>query len=110
VARAQLLQGDILAARGQLEAAVRTLAASVQLAEQLQTLREVWLGQAALGRVLIRLGRDQEAETQCTQAAQVIEALSTNIQTPRLCHSFLNATPILEVYAALGRRPPPAIP
>jgi tetratricopeptide (TPR) repeat protein len=110
VARAQLLQGDILAARGQLEAAVRTLTASVQLAEQLQTPREVWLGQAALGRVLLRLARDQEAETQYTQAAQVIETLSANIQTPRLRQSFLNATPILEVYAALGRRPPPAIP
>jgi predicted negative regulator of RcsB-dependent stress response len=105
-----LLQGDILTARGQLEAAVRTFTASVQLAEQLQTPREVWLGQAALGRVLLRLGNDQEAETQYTQAARVIEALSINLQTLRLRQSLLGAAPVLEVYAALGRRPPPAIP
>ena len=110
VARAQRLQGDILAASGRLEEAAQALATSVQLAEQLQTPREVWLGKAALGKVLARLGRDKEAEAQFTQAIQTIEAIAANLQTPRLHHSFLNAVPVLEVYAALGHRPPPATP
>jgi tetratricopeptide (TPR) repeat protein len=110
VARAQLLQGEVLAARGRLEEATQTLVASVRLAEQIQTPREVWLGQAALGKVLARLGRDKEAETQFAQAAQVIEAIAAHLQTPRLCHSFLSAAPVLEVYAALGHRPPSATP
>jgi ATP/maltotriose-dependent transcriptional regulator MalT len=108
VVRAQRLQGDILAASGRLTEAAQALATSVQLAEQLQTPREVWLGQAALGKVLARLGRDKEAEVQCIQATQTIETIAANLQTPRLRHSFLGAAPVLEVYAALGQRPPPA--
>jgi hypothetical protein len=68
----------------------------------------VWLGKAALGKVLAQLGRDQEAEAQLTQAAQIIEASAANLQTLRLRHSFLSAAPVLEVYAALGHHPPPA--
>jgi class 3 adenylate cyclase/tetratricopeptide (TPR) repeat protein len=106
ITRAQRLQGDILAASGRLEEAAQVLAASVHLAEQLQTPREVWLGQAALGKVLARLGRDQEAEAQLTQATKTIEAIAANLQTPRLRHSFLSAAPVLDIYAALGHRPP----
>ena len=106
VARAQRLQGDILAASGRLEEAAQTLATSVHLAERLQTPREVWLGQAALGKVLARLGRDKEAEAQLTQATQTIEAIAANLHTPRLHHSFLSAAPVLDIYAALGHRPP----
>jgi hypothetical protein len=110
VARAQWLQGEGLTACGWLEEAAQILTASVRLAEQLRTPREVWLGQATLGKILAWLGRDKEAETQFTQAAQVIEAIAAHLRTPRLCHSFLSATPVLEVYAALGHRPPPATP
>jgi hypothetical protein len=106
VARAQRLQGDILAASGRLEESAQALATSVHLAEQIRTPREVWLGKAALGKVLARLGRDKEAEAQFTQSTQIIEAIAANLLTPRLHHSFLNAVPVLEVYTALGHRPP----
>jgi tetratricopeptide (TPR) repeat protein len=106
IARAQRLQGDILAASGRLDEAAQALAASVHLAEHIQTPREVWLGQAALGKVLARLGRDKEAEAQLTQATQTIEAIAVNLHTPRLHHSFLSAAPVLDLYAALGHRPP----
>jgi tetratricopeptide (TPR) repeat protein len=109
VARAQRLQGDILAASGRLEEAAPVLAASIHLAEHIQTPREVWLGQAALGKALARLGRDKEAAAQLIQATQTIEAIAANLHTPRLHHSFLNAVPVLEVYTALGHRPPSAI-
>ena len=66
------------------------MATSVHLAEHLQTPREVWLGKAALGKVLARLGRDKEAEAQLTQATQTIEAIAANLHTPRLRHSFLS--------------------
>ena len=108
VARAQRLQGDILAASGRLEEAAQALTTSVHLAEQLQTPREVWLGKAALGKVLTRLGRDKGAEAQLTQATQTIEAIAANLHTPRLHHSFLNAVPVLKVYETLGHRPPSA--
>jgi tetratricopeptide (TPR) repeat protein len=106
VARAQRLQGEVLAASGRFDEAAQTLAASVHLAEHIQTPREVWLGQAALGKVLARLGRDKEAEPQLTQATQTIEAIAANLHTPRLRHSFLSAAPVLDIYAALGYRPP----
>jgi tetratricopeptide (TPR) repeat protein len=44
VARAQRLQGEVLAARGRLEEAAQALVTSVHGAEQIQTPREVWLG------------------------------------------------------------------
>jgi tetratricopeptide (TPR) repeat protein len=106
VARAQRLQGEVLAASGRLEEAVQALAASVHLAEHIQTPREVWLGKAALGKILTRLGRDKEAEAQLTQATQTIEAIAANLQIPRLYHSFLSAAPVLDIYTALGHRPP----
>ena len=101
VVRAHWLQGEILAASGRLGEAGQALAASVRLAEQIQTPREVWR-KAALGKVLAQLGRDKEAEAQLTQATQTIEAIAANLQTPRLRHSFLNAMPVLKVYEALG--------
>jgi hypothetical protein len=76
------------------------------LAETLQTPREIWMGKAVLGKVLGRMGNDKEAEAQVTQAVEVIEAIAATLTTPRLRHSFLGAEPVLEVYRALGRRPP----
>jgi ATP/maltotriose-dependent transcriptional regulator MalT len=110
IARAQWLQGEILAARGQLTEAAQVLAASVRLAHQLQTPREVWLGHAALGKVLARLGRDREAETAYGQAMKTIETIAANLETRHLRHTLFTAAPVLEVYAALGHHPPPAPP
>jgi tetratricopeptide (TPR) repeat protein len=105
IARAQWLQGEVLAARGQLDEAAEALGASVRLAEQLQTSREVWLGKAALGKVLAQLGHDQEATTVYGQALQTIDAIVATLWTPQVRRTFLSATPVLEVYAALGKRP-----
>ena len=95
----------MLAARGQLDEAVQALEASVRLAEQLQTPREVWLGKAALGKALAALGRDQEAETVYGQALQIIDAIVATLWTPQMRRTFLSAAPVLEVYTALGERP-----
>ncbi|MBI3045713.1 MAG: hypothetical protein HYY78_23135, partial [Betaproteobacteria bacterium] len=108
IARAQWLQGEILAAGGRLEEGAQRLAESVRLAETIQTPREIWMGKAAMGKVLARMGKDKEkeAEAQFLQAAQTIEVIAEKLQTPGLHRSFLGAEPILEVYRALGRRPP----
>ncbi|MBI3304223.1 MAG: AAA family ATPase [Deltaproteobacteria bacterium] len=106
IARAQWLQGEVLAASGRLEEGARMLEAAVRLAESLQTLREVWMGKAALGKALARMGKDKEAEAQFTQAVKVIEAIAEKLRTPSLRRSFLSAEPVLEVYRALGHRPP----
>jgi tetratricopeptide (TPR) repeat protein len=108
VARAQCLQGEVLAARGQLTEAVPVLEASVRLAAQLQTPREVWMGSAALGNVFAQLGRDAEAEQAYLQATRTIDTLAARIQTPRLRQALLRAAPVLEVYTALGHSPPQA--
>jgi class 3 adenylate cyclase/tetratricopeptide (TPR) repeat protein len=108
VVRAQLLQGDVLAASGRLAEAAQTLTASVGVAEQIGTRREVWLGNAALGKVLAQLGQEKDAEVRFNQAAQNVEETVANLKTPRLRHSFLNATPVLALYRVLGHHPPPA--
>ena len=106
VARAHQLQGEVLAASGRLEEAAQVLASSTSLAAALGTPRELWMGQTALGKVLARLGRDEDAAAQVAGAAQTIEAIAAKLATPRLRRSFLTAAPVLEVYRALGRRPP----
>jgi class 3 adenylate cyclase/tetratricopeptide (TPR) repeat protein len=106
VARAQCLQGGILAAGGRLDEAARTLEASLELAQSLGTPREIWMGRAALGKVLGRLGREREAEAQLAGAAETIEAIACRLTTPRLRRSFLTAAPITEIFRTLGRRPP----
>ena len=58
----------------------------------------------------MQLGREQEAEAQLTQATQTIEAIAAHLRTGSLRSSFLRAAPVVEVYAALGHRPPPATP
>ena len=105
--RAQLLQGDVLAASGHLDEAASTLDASIRLAELIGTPREVWMGKASLGKVLIRLNRDNEAEAQLAQAAQTIEIIARDLRTPRLRDCFLAAAPVVELYDTLGHRPPP---
>src|SRR5262249_10647323 len=107
-ARAMRLQGEILAAQGRLEDAARTLSVSVDQARVLGTPRESWAGHAALGHVLTRCGRDTEAETQLTGAAQTIEAIAAKLVTPRLRQSFLGAEPVARVFRTLGRTPPPS--
>jgi hypothetical protein len=106
VARAQWLQGEILAAGGRLDEAARTLEASVELAESLATPREIWMGRAALAKVVGHLGREREAEAQLAAAAEKIEAIASGLTTPRLRQSFLTAEPVTEVFRTLGRRPP----
>ena len=103
---APLRQGGILAARGSLEESVGVLDASVKLAEAIGAAREIWLGKAALGKVLGRIGRDKQAEAQLSGAIQAIEGIFAKLQTPRLRHSFMTAEPVQEVYRTLGRRPP----
>ena len=80
------------------------------MAESLQTPREIWLGKAALGKVLAQLGREQDAEAHFLQAAQTIEAIAATLQTPSLRRSFLAAEPVVDLYRTLGHRPPPAMP
>src|SRR5207245_5087181 len=94
------------AAQGRLEDAARVLTASLDQARVLGAARESWIGQAALGRALTRLGRDTEAEAQLTAAAQTIELIATKLVTPPLRRSFLAAGPVAHVFRALGRTPP----
>src|SRR6185295_9760143 len=76
VARALRLQGEIMAAQGRLADATRALTASLDQAHVIGTARESWIGHAALGRVLTRLGQDGEAEAQLTAAAHAIESIA----------------------------------
>jgi tetratricopeptide (TPR) repeat protein len=105
-ARAQRLQGEILAATGRLNGAAPLLKASVGLAQELKTPREVWMGALALGNALLRLGKDKEAEVAFSTAAATIESIAAALKTDVLISGFLAAPPVLEAFQVLGRRPP----
>jgi class 3 adenylate cyclase/tetratricopeptide (TPR) repeat protein len=106
VARALRLQGEIMAAQGRLADATRALTASLDQAHVIGTARESWIGHAALGRVLTRLGQDGEAEAQLTAAAHAIESIATKLVTPDLRQKFLAAEPVADVFRTLGRTGP----
>jgi len=106
LARALRLQGQILAAQGRLADAAQVLTASLDQARVLGTARESWIGHAALGNVLARLGQDTEAEEQLTAAAHTIESIASKLMTPRLRRSFLAAEPVARLFQTLGRTPP----
>jgi class 3 adenylate cyclase/tetratricopeptide (TPR) repeat protein len=109
VARAQWLQGEILAASSRLDEAARTLDASATLAELIGTPREIWIARSALGRVLGKLGRDNEVEAQFVKAADAIEAVSSKLKTRALSRSLLSSETVCGVYKALGRQTPPPV-
>ncbi len=108
IARAQWLQGEILVADGKFEEAARSFEQSADLAQKIGTPREHWMAAAALGRVLIRLGRDDDAQAQFERAAERLDAIATQLTTPKLRQAFVDGEPVLEIYRLLGRRPPPA--
>ncbi len=106
VARAHTAQGEILAASGRLDEAAAAFESSIALAEEMGTPREHWIAQAAHAKTLYRLGRDAAAEAAYGEAARIIDTIAAALTTPRLRHSLLAAEPVVEVYHALGRRPP----
>jgi tetratricopeptide (TPR) repeat protein len=105
-ARAQRLQGEILAASGRLKESAPILEASVVLAQGLKVRRDEWMGNLALGKLLTRLGKDKEAEVAFNTAAAAIESIAAALKTDVLVRSFLAAPPVLEPFKVLGRRPP----
>jgi tetratricopeptide (TPR) repeat protein len=107
VAHAKLVLGEIAAAQDRLPEAEKLLHSAVALAEHMSAARELWLAASALGRVLERLGRDHEAETPLTLAAQTIEAITVELADPHLRASFVAAAPVADIYRRL-RRPAPS--
>ena len=106
IARGRRLQGMVLAANGRLEDAAGTLESSAALAEQIGTRPDVWLARSALGKVLLKLGRDREAEEQLMNALRSLEAITNNLHTPGLKKALLASQPVAELYSALGSRLP----
>jgi tetratricopeptide (TPR) repeat protein len=106
IARARTAQGKILATTERLEEATGAFEEAIALAREMGTPREHWIAQAALAEAFYRLGRDKAAEAAYDDAARIIEELTATLTTPTLRRSFLLAQPVLDVYRALGRRPP----
>jgi tetratricopeptide (TPR) repeat protein len=87
------LQGEILGATGRLKDSVPILEASVALAHALKVPRDEWMGALAFGKLLIRLGKDKEAEHAFTAAAGTIESVASALKTEALIRSFATAPP-----------------
>ena len=105
VAHAKLVLGEVAVAQDRLPEAEKLLRSAVALADHIHAARELWLASSALGRALAPTGRDRDAETYLTLAAQTIEAIATELTDPALRASFIRAEPVAEVYRRLGRRP-----
>jgi tetratricopeptide (TPR) repeat protein len=108
--RALRLQGEILAATDRAPEAVPLIQASVAAAQKLQTRRDIWMGTLALGKNLIRLGKEKEAEAAFNTSAETIESIAAALKTDSLIQSFLSALPVREVFQKLGRNPSSSTP
>jgi class 3 adenylate cyclase/tetratricopeptide (TPR) repeat protein len=108
--RAQRLRGEIFAETGRLDEALTPLHASVALAQELQTRRDIWMGALALGKTLLRVGQDKEAETAFKISAETIETIAAALKTDSLIRCFRDAPPVREVFQLLGRHPPSGDP
>jgi hypothetical protein len=64
------------------------------------------MGTLTLGKMLMRLGKDKEAETAFKTSAETIEWIAARLKTDSLIQNFLAAPPVREVFQTLGRRPP----
>ena len=103
--RAQRLQGEILAATGRVDEALPLIQASIAAARNLPTQRDIWMGSLALGKTLVRLGQDKEAEGAFGASAETIESIAAALNTDSLIESFLSAPPVREAFQILGRSP-----
>jgi class 3 adenylate cyclase/tetratricopeptide (TPR) repeat protein len=104
-ARAQRLQAEILAATGRLKESAPILEASLKLSQHLNVPRDEWIGALALGKLLMRLGKDKEAEVAFNTSAATVESIAAGLKTDFLSRAFVSAPPVLEVFKLLGRRP-----
>jgi hypothetical protein len=75
-------------------------------AQGLKVPRDEWMGALALGKLLMRLGKDKEAKVALNTAAATIESIAAALKTDVLVRSFLAAPPVLEAFQLLGRQPP----
>jgi tetratricopeptide (TPR) repeat protein len=96
----------VLAANGRLEEAAGILESSIALAAQIGTRPDVWMARLNLGQVLLKLGKDQEADEQFKSALGTLEAIANNVHTPALKRALLASQPVAELYSATGHRPP----
>jgi tetratricopeptide (TPR) repeat protein len=106
IARARHLQGMVLAANGRLEDAAGALESSIALADQMGTHPDAWTARCALGQVLVKMGKEREAEEQFTRALHTLEAITNELHTPGFKRTLLASRPVAELYSALGRKPP----
>jgi hypothetical protein len=89
---------------GRLRESAPPLESSVTLARGLTVPRDEWLAAFALGKLLIRVGKDTEAEVAFNTAAAAIESIAAGLKTDVLIRSFVAAPSVLEVFKLLGRR------
>jgi len=107
IAHAKLVLGQIADKQERLPEAEKLLRNAVTLADHIHAARELWLAGSALGSTLARMGRDRDAETYLTQAAQTIEAIASSVGDPKLRASFVRNDLVADVYRQLGHRPLP---
>jgi DNA-binding SARP family transcriptional activator len=81
--RARRLQGQALATRGDLPAAIAPLRHAARLADRLASPRQVWETRALLAMVERRLGRDAVAERELQLARDCFRSVGSRLAEPR---------------------------
>jgi len=105
IARSHLLRGEMLASEGKLAEAATALQFALEVARRTSHRPLVWRIRAALGRLLERQGKRDEARGEYGEAMAVVEAVVADVPPSELRSSFLSLPAVQAIRERLDALP-----
>ena len=87
--RSRRLQGNIYAAQSKLDEAQAELQHALKLAEQLGNPTQLWKTSQALGNLLFKQGKADQASAEYLKILQVLQRIAEKLADPELIERFL---------------------
>ena len=97
--RAWRLRSDILSAMGQMEDAESELNRALTLAKQLGNPTLLWKTHQALGNLLLKKGKSEEAKVELQTALKVVQSIAESLTDVALKEGYLQSNPIQELFS-----------
>jgi tetratricopeptide (TPR) repeat protein len=97
--RSGRLQGNIYAAQGRFDAAETELQQSLKCAKQLGNPTQLWKTHQALGDLLLKKSKSEDAKAQFQTALKVVQGISEGLTDVELKGDYLQSNPIQELFS-----------
>jgi tetratricopeptide (TPR) repeat protein len=97
--RAWRLRSEILSVKGQMEDAETELSRALTLAKQLGNPTLLWETHQALGNLLLKKRKSEEAKVEFQTALKVVQGISEDLTDLELKEGYLQSNPIQELFS-----------